>query len=232
MKNLLPLITAMLLLVSCGNDPYDTGDGRLSMMRADFAEATTDGSRAFVSMTTDDGERLSITPKYKTPWAADADTTYRVLAYYNKKNDSHADSNAEMLSLVQVFMPSVIDAASLEGGMKTDPVTFESAWLSRNRRYINLDLSVKTGRTEDDTARHSLAIVCSGTALSEDGTRQTTLTLYHDQGGVPEYYTSKLYISIPVEAIPGVRDGDEVRLSVNTYKGEKEVSILLRDTEY
>lgn len=47
------------------------------------------------------------------------------------------------------------------------------------------------------------------------------LILYHDQGSVPEYYSAKLYMSIPVEYIPiELSAGDEVQVSMTTYGGE------------
>ena len=46
-----------------------------------------------------------------------------------------------------------------------------------------------------------------------------TLRLHHDQGGVPEYYSSRIYTSIPLN---GELAGKIIRLKVNTYKGEIE----------
>ena len=46
-----------------------------------------------------------------------------------------------------------------------------------------------------------------------------TLCLLHDQGGVPEYYSSRIYTSIPLF---NELAGKTIRLRVNTYKGEVE----------
>ena len=42
----------------------------------------------------------------------------------------------------------------------TDPVGFESVWISKNHKYLNLTLVLKTGKTEDEKAVQTLAIVC------------------------------------------------------------------------
>ena len=43
------------------------------------------------------------------------------------------------------------------------------------------------------------------------------LKLYHDQGGVPEYYTVQRYASIDTKDLG---DADVVSITVNTYGGE------------
>ena len=68
--------------------------------------------------------------------------------------------------------------------LRTDPVGFESLWLSKNKSYINLSLLLKSGKTEADDAMHALGIVSYGTTTDADRRRTLHLTLYHDQGGV------------------------------------------------
>lgn len=53
------MIAALFFFQSCSNDPYDTGDGSLSYMRADFAEVATNGSSEAASATTDEGKKAS-----------------------------------------------------------------------------------------------------------------------------------------------------------------------------
>ena len=48
-----------------------------------------------------------------------------------------------------------------------------------------------------------------------DATRTSHLRLYHDQAGVPEYYSTQVYASILTSQIKA----DSVRISINTYKG-------------
>lgn len=220
MKHLTPLISLLLLLVSCSNDAYDTGDGSLSFMRADFVEATTNASSAVVSIATDDGETLTVSPVYAPTWTAKADTTYRALAYYNKVETNQGGYQAEMIALQQVLVPTVQSLSALKEGLKTDPVTLESAWVSRNGKYINLDLSVKTGTTDGETVAQTIGMVCTEVTQHADGTHTIALTLYHDQNGAPEYYSAECYVSVPLSALPvTLSEGDEVQVTIATYSG-------------
>lgn len=58
--------------------------------------------------------------------------------------------------------------------------------------------------------------------VNADGTTTQHLTLYHDQGGVPEYYSQRTYVSIPLSDI----HADFIILTINTYDGGKERKII------
>ena len=83
------LIALSFILSACSNDPYDTGDGSLSHMRADFVEAQTDASANIISIETDDGEHMFLTNAINVSWAERPDTIYRALLYYNKELYHH-----------------------------------------------------------------------------------------------------------------------------------------------
>ena len=99
--------------------------------------------------------------------------------------------------------------------MKTDPVKFESAWLSKTGKYLNLSLYLMTGAMDNDKAMQTLHIVQDTIMTNPDATRTSHLRLYHDQAGFPEYYSTQVYASILTSQI----DADSVRISINTYKG-------------
>ena len=65
-------------------------------------------------------------------------------------------------------------------------------------------------------AAQSLAIVSDTLITHPDHKKIRHLILHHDQGNVPEYYSTQVYISIPTERI----DADSVRISINSYDGE------------
>ena len=113
-----------------------------------------------------------------------------------------------------------ISAAADVDNILTDPVGLESMWLSKNGSYINLSLLLKSGKAEGDTSLHTLGIVSNGTTTDADGHRTLHLTLYHDQGGVPEYYTVQQYVSVDTHSLVGV---DAVEIAVNTYSGLKTI---------
>ena len=206
---LLPL--SSFLFLSCTQDAYEKGEGRYSLMRGDFAEAVVNNVRQVTKIVTDDGDELAVTSPYSAKWIAKADTTYRCMLYYNK-----VEGKAEVVSMGQVPCPVITPLSEFEKELKTDPVKFESTWMSKTSRYLNLSILVKTGVTDDSTAVQSLAIVSDTLITHTDGKQIRNLILYHDQGNVPQYYSTQVYISIPTNRI----DADSVRISINSYDGE------------
>ena len=122
---------------------------------------------------------------------------------------------AEPISVGEVPCPVIIPLSELEVEMKTDPVKFESAWMSKTGKYINLSFALKTGTTEDDEAIHSLRVVQDTIKMNPDGTSTSYLRLYHDQGGVPDYYSTQVYASIITSEVLA----DSACITINTYKG-------------
>ena len=100
--------------------------------------------------------------------------------------------------------------------VKTDPLTLESIWISKNKRYLNASVYLKVGSTDDEEAIHKMGVVCDTIMAHADSTRTLHLRLYHDQGGVPEYYSQRTYFSLPLSEL----HADSIRFSINTYKGE------------
>lgn len=204
------LLMAALWLVGCENRNYETGDGDLSYMRADFGEMTTEGGNIGL-VVTDDGDTLRFGTVAAPSWVQHVDSTYRVLVYYNDYHD-------KLPQLLQATYVPTVDyiMASRVQAMATDPVGLERVWKSSNGKYLNMGLLLKTGQQDTQDTRQTLGVVCDSVVSRPDGTRKFFLTLYHDQSGVPEYYTSRTFLSLNIAAMAG---GDECRLSVNTYDG-------------
>ena len=212
---LLTMVTAVmsLLIVSaCEHDFYETGDSELSYLHTDFVEARTNELSAFASATTDNGTQLTLKPAIKEQWAKRPDTTYRALLYYNKVENGITSSFA--ISPVAVLRPRLALDLPI---VYTDPVGFESVWISKNHKYLNLTLILKTGKTEDEKAVQTLAIVCDSIKEMPSGGRSLYLRLYHHQNGVPEYYSKRVFTSIPLD---GFNQKDSIYLNINTYKGQ------------
>jgi 16S rRNA A1518/A1519 N6-dimethyltransferase RsmA/KsgA/DIM1 with predicted DNA glycosylase/AP lyase activity len=85
MKHLLPLYLSVLLLFSCTTDSYDKGEGRYSLLQADFAELTINSEKQGVSFLTDEGEQYQIATPLSASWIETADTVYRAYLYYKKE---------------------------------------------------------------------------------------------------------------------------------------------------
>ena len=202
------------IISSWSQDAYEKGEGRYSLMRGDFAEANVNSSREVTSITTDDGETLPLKSLHTAKWISRPDTVYRCMLYYNKVKADDGKMVAEVISIGKVNCPQIIPLPANDQ-YKDDPVKFESLWKSKSGKYLNLHLQLKTGQTEDSTAVQKLEFFSDQVIVYPDGRRTLPVLLHHDQGGVPEYYSTQAYISIPTTDL----DVDSVRFYLNTYAG-------------
>ncbi len=220
MKKIAFLVPLLLLFLACTNDGYDTGDGSLSNMRADFVEAHTNSSAYINQIVTDDGETLTLTKSPSVSWATKPDTLYRALLYYNKVLSSSGSYQAEPISISQIPVLEITDIADITNGVVTDPVSFTSAWKSKNGKYINLDFYIKIGSSDGSFGSQAIGIVYDGAQTTDSGNRHVSLRLYHDQNGVPEYYSTEVFVSIALTDFPiTLTQGDEIEITINTYDG-------------
>ena len=200
------------LFISCSNDPYESGDGDYSYLRADFVELKTTAAQTVPEAVNDDNELLTFASPMTVSWAEKANTVYRALLYYNKvENGSPVPFSAVQ---VPVLTPSELKEGET---MHTDPLTLESSWTSANGKYLNLSLLVKTGVEEGLDARQTIGVVIRGITEQPDGTNRYDLVFYHHQNGVPEYYTSRIYTSIPLSFF---KSGDTATLTIHTNQGK------------
>lgn len=212
--HIIALVGLLFFSTSCSNTSYEEGDSKFSYLRTDFADATTDSQGRLSAATTDDGVSLTFTRPMQTSWSNAADSLCRVLLNYNMYANG-ADSNvveplaAKIVYTLQPAKPSVQTQAA------TDPVSLVSAWKSKNGNYVNLRLGLKTGKASGDDQRQSIGLALDSTVTS-DGSTAYCLRFLHSQGGVPEYYTTDAYVSIPIKQMT---TGSKVRLSLNTYNG-------------
>lgn len=209
-KQLLCLMLSVLFVTACEQDVYDKGDSTYSYVRADFVEAYVDNDRSVSQVLTDDDVRLQLTAPYAASWIQRPDTTYRAVLYYNQKGQQ-----AEAINLQRVSTTSIKTTQQLRNGAKTDPLKLESVWLSGNKRYLNLSVILMMGAVSDEAASHALGIVGDTIMVGDNGLRTYHLRLAHSQGDVPQYYSQRVYFSVPVYGLPV----DSLRLSVNTYDG-------------
>ncbi len=206
----------ILLLSACTTDAYDKGEGEYSNIRADLADLEVNAKKQAVSAVTDEDERLTIANPFTTNWIQKADTTYRAYLYYDKENDG----GAKVISAGQVL----VLRPRRESVPKTDPTGLESIWLSTNKKYLNMALLLKIGQGEADDLHHVLGATFDTLMVNPDRTRTLHLHLYHDQGGVPEFYTQRTFASIPTTLIVA----DSIHLRINTYDGWYERTVALK----
>ena len=210
MRYLLSLLT-LVTITACTQDSYEKGEGAYSQMMAELADAHVNSDKRVDYVDTDEGERLVLSKSASASFITKADTTYRVSFYYKK-----VDDKAESLAMGRVSVLSPLSAKDIKD-MKTDPVRIESMWIGKSKKYANLSLYLMTGATDSDSLRQVLGCRRDALVTNTDGTRTLRLTLYHNQGDVPEYYSQRVYLSIPIKGIKA----DSVCLTVNTYEGQK-----------
>lgn len=230
-KQSLAVIAFLITLTACTSESYDAGDGPNSYLTADLVLLHTSQDKSVRSALLDDGTTLQFSNPFVQDWLIRPDSVYRALLYYDKTvaASDAAASNPTATSIVRarsvrpVSVLRPVEAEDMET-LRTDPVGFESIWMSKNKSYINLSLLLKSGKAEADDALHALGIVSHGTTTDADRRRTLHLTLYHDQGGVPAYYTVQQYVSIPTQLL---EEADTVELTLNTYNGKKVVKVAV-----
>ena len=138
---------------------------------------------------------------------------YRAILYYN----TNEGETVEPYRVSPVVVLKLRNKEEVKD-IYTDPLIFESAWISKNRKYLNIGLAVKSGTTEsqDEQLKQIVGILCDEVTIKGDGTKCYHLILTHNQNGVPEYYTNRAYVSMPLD---GVGANDEIELTINTYQG-------------
>jgi len=217
MKQLTYYLFAVLsfyLFVSCETDNYDKGEGEYSLMRADFVQAHVGSDKRVDYVVTDDGDSLAAEPRFTIKSIETADTVYRAILYYNKVKNGGGKLvvEARSMSLVPTLSPLSPDILS---PVKTDPLKFESLWLSGNGRYLNASIILMTGKTDEENLLQSIALVRDSLLEHADGTKTLQCRLYHDQNGVPEYYSVQRYFSVPIKSV----GADSIQLAIQTYTG-------------
>ena len=165
---------------SCTQDAYEKGEDKYSLMRADFVEARANAQKEIDQITTDDGEQLSASKPFTAELVVTPDSVYRCIIYYNKVRDEKGLYVFEPISIGEVPCPKVTPLSELGKEMKTDPVKFESAWLSKSGKYLNLSLYLMTGTVDDEKASQTLHVIQDTVMTHPDGTCTSHLRLYHD----------------------------------------------------
>lgn len=209
-------ILLLFLLTACSSEDYETGDGKYSYLIGEFGQVYTNSEAQFTRLVTDNGESVAFVQPLKRDWANTPDSLYRAYVQYERKADSQG--RYRVLSIAQVMVLYPHDKDELKEEIKTDPVGWESMWVSHDRSYLNLALTVMVGDTGEEQLMQKVGVVQMDKTLREDGTQEYHLRLYHDQNGVPQYYSATSYVSIPLAVF---HEGDELVLTICTYQGEK-----------
>ena len=218
MRNIWVGLAVMLSVSACSVDNTDTGTGKYSLMRADFVDVHVNNSSKVDYVITDDNDSLPASIPFTTKSITKTNTFYRALFYYNKVAKG-TDSVAEPLSLsfVGVAIPISHDIIPKDS-LFSDPLYFQSGWIAKNKKYFNISLNKLTGEVNGVENAQYFGIIEDSVRISKSGIRRVYLRLSHHQNNVPEYYTSRVYISVPLTYYRNVlSDGDSIFFRVNTY---------------
>lgn len=203
-------IAAALLLLSCQTDSYEKGEGYYSLMQVELCELQVDGKKQGVAFVTDDGDSYQLAAPVTTKWIQTADTTYRAIIYFNKVD--HQQAQAIEASAVATLRPVALWRFKKP---HQDPMGYESGWLARSGKYLNVGVLMKTGRIDNEEPPHSIALAQDTVLQYADGRRTAHYRLLHSQEGAPEYYTNRRYISIALpQPVP-----DTIHFHMQTYDG-------------
>lgn len=213
MRKLLALLMTACLFGACETDSYDKGEGKYSLMQADFVELTVNSEKQGTQFLTDEGEQYRLITPVTASWIQRPDTIYRAIVYFNKT----AAGEAQATAMGQMGVLRPIEHWRFKE-QPQDPLGVESLWLTRNGKYINIGLLLKNGYEEDKEGTHAIALCQDTVLVNADLTRTAYYRLLHDQGDAPEYYTNRRYVSIQ---LPQDRP-DSVRLAIDTYEGTLE----------
>lgn len=205
----------LIIMVSCTSEDYDTGDGEYSYLIGEFGQVYTDGEAQITRMVTDNGDEVTFAQPFKREWAATPDSLYRAYVQYERRMDSNG--RYRLFGIAQVMVLAFREQADMKEEMKSDPVEWESMWVSHDRRYLNLSLQLMVGSTGEEQLLQRIGLVRMSAVVRDDGTTVHTLRFFHDQNGVPQYYRSAVYASIPLAAL---HEGDELVLTIPTYQGD------------
>ena len=210
---------ALLLLTACETDSYDKGEGRYSLMQADFCDLAVNAQKQAVSFVTDDGDSYVLSSPVTAKWIGTADTTYRAIIYYNKVENEKAESMG--LSLVPTMIPK---EHWRHKEQIQDPVGLESVWLAKSKKYINLGLLLKSGFVDDTMGRHLISVAQDTILVNADQTSTVYYRFLHSQDNSPEYFSNRHYVSI---LLPQERP-DTACVSIVTYTGTIERRFALK----
>ena len=207
------------IFFSCETDSYEKGQGKYSLMLADMGEIMINSEKQAVSFTTDDGDNYTLTSPVTGQWIQTDDTTYRAIIYYNKVENSQAEYVG--VTTVPTMVP--VEHWRFEKLLQ-EPVGFESAWLAKSKKYINLGLLFKSGYVDDALGRHIISIAQDTVLVNADQTRTAYYRFLHSQNEMPEYFTNRHYVSILLpQDLP-----DTASISIVTYSGTIERRFALK----
>jgi len=215
------LLFLVLLSLFCACSQGEEGESSLTQATAEFGDVYVNAEKRAVSIVTDGNDSLLFSPPYASKLFTKGDSTYRTITFYNK-GDAR---NTQVISITPIPTISMKESAKLhKDSIHTDPVRLTAIWKSRNGKYLNFSLRVLSG-TADASSVHKLGLLLDSVKLYMGGRRHAYVRLFHDQAGIPEFYSSSTYFSLPLSTLSKtLKTADSISIAVNTYDGWRTMS--------
>lgn len=202
------LATTVLLCTACSDD-----EKPLPNIQTMLADMTPDANGQVSELTLDDGGVKTLAKPLK---GLKADSTYRIWAVY----EVQTPTCVSLIGCTPVLTaaPKVYAADKVH----TDAVNVVSCW--QGASYINLHIGIKG----TNTGKHYFGFNRGELTDNGNGTRTLHITLLHDQHGAPAYYTTEMYLSMPLKSLAGMLrpSTDSVSVSVNTFRGVEHFAFI------
>ena len=181
----------LLVWTSCGGDDY-----HYPSVKLEFLTLTADEDGADWQAITDDGVTHNVSGGVDNLTPREAEDL-RVIAYYEELPTENGVPPLKIYSAQTVVSPVPMTVDGFGGTPHTDPVEVQSIWMGY--QYLNCMLGIK--RQEGG---HTLHFIENYVQTDEAaGTRQVDVTLYHDRGDDVPVYTSRVYVSMPLQQSAG-----------------------------
>lgn len=207
---LLPLLwLALWLLASCGKDD----DYYYPSVRFEFLTAHTGARGQLVEVRTDGGLLLPVAEDASGSLAR-PDSTLRIVANYELLGDVlAAPTGVKVWAVGSVVSPVPVPSVAFRDGVTTDPVRPLSLWLGLDHLNLVLEVEAQSGVHLFHFVQDSLRVSPSS------GACDVWLTLYHDDGGDPQSYARRAYLSVPLRQYAAMGEAVDLHFSINTYSG-------------
>lgn len=204
MKRLILYIALCSVLIACSNE----SDYVYPDLITEILDMATDSDGTASALIKDDGTTFSINNTTKID-ALSPDTIYRVLAKYAA--DTSTNNGCIVYSTTRCISSYPIPREKFSM-TPTDPVTFQSGWISGN--FLNASIVVQVKEQ-----LHAYYFIQDSITNQADGHKSLYLTLLHFRNNDVEGYNKTIYLSVPLHYYEKeLNQGDKIYFSVNTYK--------------
>lgn len=202
------LATTVLLGTACSDD-----EKPLPNIQTMLADMTPDANGQVSELTLDDGGVKTLAKPLK---GLKADSTYRIWAVY----EVQTPTCVSLIGCTPVL--AAAPKAYAADKVHTDALSVVSCW--QGTSYINLHIGIKG----TNTGKHYFGFNRGELTDNGNGTRTLHITLLHDQHGDPAYYTTEMYLSMPLKPLAGTLrpSTDSVSVSVNTFRGVEHFAFI------